>query len=151
MKRPIPYCVKMVVQYNDILKIITTLMDDENLQITVKQSAKGGLIAGISCTVGGLIAGPPGLAVGGAAGGCLAAYFAGNSFKPLSTVILYEMKPVDQRALVNAVTKIIQNLDVMDAVELLALIQGSAALKAKIVGELTTYCQQQLNLQVLSS
>ena len=141
----------MVVQYNDILKIITTLMDDENLQITVKQSAKGGLIAGISCTVGGLIAGPPGLAVGGAAGGCLAAYFAGNSFKPLSTVILYEMKPVDQRALVNAVTKIIQNLDVMDAVELLALIQGSAALKAKIVGELTTYCQQQLNLQVLSS
>ena len=55
----------MVVQYNDILKIVTTLGDDENLQITVKQSAKGGLIAGISCALGGLIGGPPGLAVGG--------------------------------------------------------------------------------------
>ena len=145
------YCVKMVVQYNDILNIITTLGDDENLRITVKQSAKGGLIAGVTCAVGGLIGGPPGLAVGGAAGGCLAAYLAGNSFKPLSAVILYEMKPVDQRALVNAVTKIIQNVDVMDAVELLALIQGSAALKAKILGEVTTYCQQQLSLQVLSN
>lgn len=141
----------MVIQYNDILNIITTLCDDENLRITVKQSAKGGLIAGISCAVGGLIAGPPGLAVGGAAGGCLAAYLAGNSFKPISTVILYEMKPVDQRALVDSVTKIIQNLDVMDAVELLALIQANGALKAKIVGEMTTFCQQQLDLQVLSS
>ena len=62
--------IKMVIKYEDILKIITTLGDDENLRITVKQSAKGGLIAGVSCAVGGLIAGPPGLAVGGAAGGC---------------------------------------------------------------------------------
>ena len=139
----------MVIKYEDILKVITTLGDDENLRITVKQSAKGGLIAGVSCTVGGLVAGPPGLAIGGAVGGCLAAYLAGNSFKPLSTVIMYEMKPVDQRALVEAVTKIIQNVDAMDAIELLALTQGSAALKAKILGEVTSYCQQQLNYEFL--
>lgn len=137
----------MVIKYEDILKVITTLGDDENLRITVKQSAKGGLIAGISCAVGGLLAGPPGLAVGGAAGGCLAAYLAGNSFKPLSIVILYDMKPVDQRALVDAVTKIIQNVDAMDVIELLALTQGSAVLKAKILGEVTSYCQQQLNYE----
>ena len=141
----------MVIPYSDILNIITTLGDDKNLRITVKQSAKGGLIAGISCAVGGLLAGPPGLAVGGAAGGCIAAYLGANKFKPLSTVILYDMKPVDQRALVDAVRNIIQNVDIMDAVELLALIQGSAALKARILSEVTTYCQQQLNLQVLSS
>ena len=140
----------MVIQYEDILTIITTLGDDENLRITVKQSAKGGLIAGISCAVGGLIGGPPGLAVGGAAGGCLAAYVAGNSFKPLSTVILYEMEPIHQRALVEAVTKIIQNLDAMDAIELLALVQGTTALKAKVLSEITTYCQRQLQLDVLS-
>merc|ERR1712226_1445631 len=133
----------------DILTIITTLGDDENLRITVKQSAKGGLIAGISCAVGGLIGGPPGLAVGGAAGGCLAAYWAGNSFKSLSTVILYEMKPIDQKALVNAIQNIIQNVDAMDAIELLALLQGSNALKAKILSELTTYCQQQLHYEFL--
>ena len=141
---------KMVIQYKDILNIITTIGDDENLRITVKQSAKGGLIAGISCAVGGLIGGPRGLAVGGAAGGCLAAYLAGNSFKPISTVILYEMKPVDQRALVEAVKSIIPNVDVMDAVELLAIVQSNAVLKARIIGEMTTFLQQQLEFQVLS-
>ena len=140
----------MVVQYNDILKIVTTLGDDENLQITVKQSAKGGLIAGISCALGGLLGGPPGLAVGGTAGGLLAAYLAGNSFKPVSTVILYEMRPVDQRALVEAVKSIIQHLDAMDAVEVLAILQGNAILKTKIISEMTTFFQQQLELQVMS-
>ena len=141
----------MVIKYEDILKVITTLGDDENLKITIKQSAKCGLIAGVSCAVGGLIAGPPGLAVGGAAGGCLAAYLAGNSFKPLSSVILYEMKPIDQKGLVDAVQNIIQNVDVMDAMELIALIQGSNALKAKVLGEITTYCTQQMNYEFLSS
>ena len=141
----------MVIKYEDILKVITTLGDDENLKITIKQSAKGGLIAGVSCAVGGLIAGPPGLAVGGAAGGCLAAYVAGNSFKPLSAVILYDMKPIDQKGLVDAVQNIIQNVDVMDAMELIALIQGSNALKAKVLREITTYCTQQMNYQFVSS
>ena len=141
----------MVIKYEDILKIITVLGDDENLRITVKQSAKGGLIAGFSCAVGGLIAGPPGLAVGGAVGGCLAAYVTGDSFKPLSTVILYEMEPIDQNALVQAVTNITQNIDAMDALELLAIIQGSNALKAKILSEVTTYCQRQLNTEVISN
>ena len=141
---------KMVIKYEDILKVITTLGDDENLKITVKQSAKGGLIAGVSCAIGGLVGGPPGLAVGGAAGGCLAAYWAGNSFKPLSTVILYEMQPIDQKALVDAVQNIIQNVDAMDAMELLALLQGSNALKAKVLSEVTTYCTQQLNYEFAS-
>ena len=143
--------INMVIKYEDILKIITVLGDDENLRITVKQSAKGGLIAGFSCAVGGLIAGPPGLAVGGAVGGCLAAYVTSDSFKPLSTVILYEMKPIDQNALVQAVTNITQNIDAMDALELLAIIQGSNALKAKILSEVTTYCQRQLNTEVISN
>ena len=141
----------MVIKYEDILKVIATLGDDENLKITIKQSAKGGLIAGVSCAVGGLIAGPPGLAVGGAAGGCLAAYLAGNSFKPLSAVILYDMKPIDQKGLVDAVQNVIQNVDVMDAMELIALIQGSNALKAKVLREIQTYCTKQMNYEFASS
>ena len=55
----------MVIKYDDVLTIITTIGDDENLQITFKQSAKGGLIAGIATALGGLVGGPPGLAAGG--------------------------------------------------------------------------------------
>ena len=139
----------MVIKYEEILNVVATLGDDENLQVTVKRSIIGGLIAGVICTVGGLIAGPIGLVFGGTAGGFVASYFTGGSFKPMSTAIR-EMRPADQRKLVDSVTKIIENAEAMDAIELLALIQGSSVLKAKVVGEMTSYCQDRLSLNVSS-
>ena len=56
------------------------------LQVTVKESLKGGAIAGICTMAGGVVGGPAGLAVGGAMGGCLAAYLAQDKFLPVSTV-----------------------------------------------------------------
>ena len=90
----------MVIRYQDILTIVTTLGDEENLQVAVKESAKGGLIAGGACAIGGLLLGPPGLALGGAVGGCVAAYMSSNKFKPVSSVILYDMKPEVQQRLI---------------------------------------------------
>ena len=72
----------MVIQYNEILNIITKLSDDEDIRISVHQSAKGGVIAGVICAIGGLIAGPIGFIFGGTAGGILASYFTGDTFKP---------------------------------------------------------------------
>ena len=37
--------------------------------MTVKESAKGGLLAGGACALGGFLFGPPGLAIGGTLGG----------------------------------------------------------------------------------
>ena len=51
--------------------------------MTVKGSAKGGLIAGATSAVGGLILGPLGLAVGGTLGGLLA-YATAEPYKPVS-------------------------------------------------------------------
>ena len=54
--------------------------------MTVKESVKGGAIAGICTMAGGVVGGPAGLAVGGAFGGCLAAYLAQDKFLPVSAV-----------------------------------------------------------------
>ena len=112
----------MVIRYNDLVHVITTLADEENITVAVKETLKGSLIAGGACALGALVLGPPGLAIGGAyVGACLAiegavggacalrgvvlgfaitgavgggiAYcLAKDKFKPLSHVILYEMR-----------------------------------------------------------
>ncbi len=77
----------MVIRYNDVLSLITTLADDEGLQVSVRESVKGGLIAGSACALGGILLGPAGLAVGGTVGGLAAAYLSGDQMKPLSQVM----------------------------------------------------------------
>ena len=83
---------KMVIRYNDIVHVITTLADEENITVAVKETLKGSLIAGGACALGGLVLGPPGLAIGGAVGGGIAYCLAKDKFKPLLHVILYEMR-----------------------------------------------------------
>ena len=58
----------MVLQTNEVCQIISTLSDDSGLKVTVNESMKGGLLTGIVCTLGGLVLGPAGLAIGGTLG-----------------------------------------------------------------------------------
>lgn len=54
----------MPINTPELLSLISQLCDEKNLQVTVKESLKGGVITGSSTVVGGLLAGPIGLAVG---------------------------------------------------------------------------------------
>ena len=137
----------MVIRYNDILTLITTLGDDESLRVTVKGSAKGGLIAGVTTTVGGFIAGPIGLALGGTLGGLLA-YATSEPYKPVSEVVMHEMRPIDQEKLVTAVRNIVESVDIQDAIELIALVKGNPILKAKIIAEMVTFFKHTLDQQI---
>jgi hypothetical protein len=56
---------------DDLVDVLSKLAKDENLQVSVKQSLKGGVIAGTGATVGGLLGGPIGIAVGATVGMCL--------------------------------------------------------------------------------
>ena len=105
----------MVIRYNDILTLVTTLGDQEGLRVTATESAKGGLIAGAACALGGLLMGPAGLAVGGAVGGCVAAYMSSGKFKSVSSIILEDMTADVQRQLVDTVQEILSNVDAGDA------------------------------------
>ena len=83
---------KMVIRYNDIVQVITTLADEEQITVAARETLKGSLIAGGACALGGLVLGPPGLAIGGAVGGGIAYCLTKDKFKPLSHVILYDMR-----------------------------------------------------------
>ncbi len=139
----------MVIRYNDIVQVVTTLADEENIQVAVKETLKGGLIAGSACIAGGLLLGPPGLAIGGAVGGGLAYCLARDKFKPMSQVILYEMSAEQQTQLVDSVKNILRDADATDAVELMALLNGNVALKAKIAQEVARFASHQMNMHIM--
>jgi len=140
----------MVIQYNDVLHVIGVLGDDCGVQVTVRESVKGGLITGSIASVGGVILGPPGLAIGGAIGGIIATIWAGNTFRPVSQVIV-EMRDSDKQRLAAAVQNIVSNLDAGDAMTLLALIQGNELLKARVMTEMLGFLRNQMSYSVNSA
>jgi len=54
----------MPINSREILNVVTQLTEDRHVRVTVRESLKGGCIAATTTTVGGLILGPVGLAVG---------------------------------------------------------------------------------------
>lgn len=139
----------MVIRTDEIVNIISKLSDESGLKVTVTESVKGGVIAGAACTIGGVLLGPPGLAIGGAIGGCLAYVLGNGKFTPVSDVIKHDMRPEDRQELVRSVERITADLDAADAMHLLVLIQGNAALKGRVVTEVTNFFQNQLNMAIL--
>lgn len=139
----------MVIRTDEILCILSKLSDESGLKVTVQESVKGGVLAGTACTIGGVLLGPPGLAIGGAIGGCLAYLLGNGKFKPVSRVITHDMKNEDRQQLVQSVRRIVDDLDATDGMQLLVLINGNAALKGRVITEVTNFFQNQLNMAIL--
>lgn len=54
----------MPINRDEIISVVAQLAEQENLQVTVKESAKGACIVGSSAFAGGILGGPVGLCIG---------------------------------------------------------------------------------------
>ena len=140
----------MVIKYNEVLGLITHLGDEENIQVSVKESLKGSLIAGGCCFVGGVLLGPPGLAIGGMVGGCAAWYnsYSKEQYRPISAVILSDLSSEKQAVLVDKVRTIVSHLEASDALALVALVQADNILKSAVISEATKFVMSQLGADI---
>ena len=100
----------MVISYSSVLEVMTVLSEEKELRVTVTESGKGALLTGGVAGLGGLLLGPLGLALGGAVGGCIAAWRAQGNFKPLMEVILYDLKQEQRERMVESVRTILANI-----------------------------------------
>ena len=100
----------MVISYSSVLEVMTVLSEEKELRVTVTESGKGALLTGGVAGLGGLLLGPLGLALGGAVGGCLAAWRAQGNFKPVMEVILYDLKQEQRERMVESVRTILANI-----------------------------------------
>ena len=118
----------MVVRYDDLLSLITTLGEEEGIRVSVKGSIKGTLIVTAICLVFSLLLGPIGLAIGGSFGGIAAWLQSRDKFRPLATVIRNDLTQEQREELTQKVRSVVGDLEASDAMELVALVMLAEAI-----------------------
>ncbi|XP_041123572.1 protein C19orf12 homolog [Polyodon spathula] len=137
----------MPVRVDDVMRLCCDLSQHQQMKAAVKHSGRGAVVVGATAFMGGLVGGPPGIAVAGAVGGLLGCWMTSGKFRPVPQIIL-EMLPQQQQQLYDSVMTVIGNLDWTDAAQLTALVMGNAVLQQKVAAALVTYITQELRAEV---
>ncbi|XP_074516131.1 protein C19orf12 homolog [Sebastes fasciatus] len=137
----------MAPRMDDVMRLCCEISSHDEIKVAVKNSTKGAMVAGGSAFVGGLLGGPPGLAVGGAFGGLLGAWLTSGQFRPLPQILM-ELPPNQQQMLFNHITAVLGNLDWTDAAQLIALVMGNATLQQQVTAALLGYITKELRAEV---
>ncbi|XP_029977295.1 protein C19orf12 homolog [Sphaeramia orbicularis] len=137
----------MAPRVDDVLRLCCELSAHDQIKVAVKNSTKGALVAGGTAFVGGLFAGPPGIAVGGAVGGLLGSYMTSGQFRPLPQILM-DLPPSQQQRLYQDVMAVLGNLNWTDAAQLIALVMGNATLQQQVTAALLNYITNELKAEV---
>ncbi|XP_044175736.1 protein C19orf12 homolog [Acropora millepora] len=129
-------------------QVLPMLANQDQLKVTVKTPLVGGAVASVTTAIGGLIAGPPGMLLGGTFGGWLASGYAGY-LKPVSQV-LAEMNAHQSQLLYNATRDIVDNLAIDDYSELVAFLNGGsgASVRRQLMERMAAFLRDQMHLQM---
>ncbi|NXI35810.1 CS012 protein, partial [Galbula dea] len=137
----------MPVNVDDVMQLLCHLSEVKGMKAAVKHSGRGALVAGATAFVGGLMGGPPGIAVGGAIGGLLGTWMTAGQFKPVPQILL-ELPPAEQQKLYDEAIVILKRLDWTDIAQLTALVMRNASLQQKLTAVLINYFSKELNARV---
>ncbi|NXA63331.1 CS012 protein, partial [Mohoua ochrocephala] len=136
----------MPIRIDDVMQLLIRVASVKGMKAAVTHSGRGALLTGASAFVGGLLAGPVGIAAGGAVGGLLG-WITSGDFKPVPQILM-ELPASEQQKLCAEAMAIIKNLDWTDAAHLIALVMANPGLKENVAGVLTSYISRELRAQI---
>ncbi|TMS13598.1 protein C19orf12 homolog [Larimichthys crocea] len=137
----------MAPRIDDVMRLCCEISAHDQIKVAVKNSTKGAMVAGGSAFVGGLLCGPPGIAVGGAVGGLLGSWMTSGQFRPMPQILM-ELPPNQQKKLYDDIMAVLGNLNWMDAAQLVALVMGNATLQQQVTATLLNYITKELRAEV---
>ncbi|XP_036952204.1 protein C19orf12 homolog [Acanthopagrus latus] len=137
----------MAPRVDDVMRLCYEISAHDQIKVAVKNSTKGAVVAGGTAFVGGLVAGPAGIAVGGAVGGLLGSWLTSGQFRPLPQILM-ELPPNQQKKLYNDVVAVLGSLNWTDAAQLIALVMGNATLQQQVTAALLNYITKELRAEV---
>ncbi|XP_037607056.1 protein C19orf12 homolog [Sebastes umbrosus] len=137
----------MASRMEDVMRLCCEISAHDKIKVAVKKSTKGAMVVGGCALVGGLLGGPPGIAVGGVFGGLLGAWLTSGQFRPLPQ-ILNELTSNQQQMLYISVKAALGNLDWTDAAQLIAIVMGNATLQQQVTKALHNFITNKLRAEV---
>lgn len=139
----------MPINTQELLSAVAILTDKQSMRVTLKCSAKGAAVAGSSSFVGGLVAGPVGLFLGGALGGLLAYTMTNNQFKPVSQIILHELTPREQEQLKQRIVGALSGFQATDLIVIAPLLAGNGAAQQAVLGAVVSFLTNEMRMQII--
>ncbi|NWU35236.1 CS012 protein, partial [Hylia prasina] len=136
----------MPIRTDDVMALLSHLAKVEGMTAAAKHSGRGALLTGASAFLGGIMGGPPGIAVGGALGG-LIGWMTSGQFKSVPQILM-ELPAAEKEKLCAEATAVVKNLNWTDAAHLIALVMANSVLRDQVLGVLTTYFTNELKAQV---
>lgn len=136
----------MPIDAGELVRVAVDVMSHENARITLTESMKGGILAGVGALVGGLALGRAGIAIGGLLGGLFGMTATGD-FKPVYEIIRDDLTAAQQAQLATRLTRALQSAGVEDIVRLTALAY-SPNIHGLIVAEVLGFMRNEMNLAI---
>lgn len=138
----------MPVSAAQLQQVLAIVADEDQLKVTVNSAVSCGVFTGLSTTIGGLLAGPGGLIVGGL-GGLVVSYLTTKNFKPVSQV-LKKMNAHQRQLLYEATWDIIDNLEIEDCSRLLQFLSEASGkpTRQQLVMTLIAFLINQMGYQM---
>ncbi|CAH1179152.1 unnamed protein product [Phaedon cochleariae] len=130
-----------------ILDVCEILAQQENLKVTVKESAKGAAIVGVGTFIGALFGGKNGL-LAGAALGSAAAMALVSEFKSVVEIIRDDMNDTEREKLARSVGSLLKGINITSVGAVVAAVSAKSGLKSKVVNEITNFLQNEMQLNV---
>lgn len=138
----------MPVSPEDLVSLLAIIAGEQKYQITDSHRLKGGLITGISATVGGVCGGPVGLVVGGLVGGSLAAWKGKPTAVPVDQYLM-DINKEQRQAMFEYMKYLIEECKVQNFVALNAKVATDSDLKRRFLEVLLCYLKVELRLNVV--
>ncbi|KAG8229290.1 hypothetical protein J437_LFUL011136 [Ladona fulva] len=134
-----------------IIEQVSQLSELQEIQVTVRESFKGGIIIGGAATAGSLLMGPVGLLVGGVIGSVMTTASAWGKYKSLVVVIMNDLTPKQQEQLVQALQEALNQVNKEDLLKLLMLISAGGAqmaIKDIVLCTVKDYAVKELGMRI---
>ncbi|XP_068058530.1 protein C19orf12 homolog [Anomalospiza imberbis] len=131
---------------DDVMALLCHIATEKRMEAAYTHSRRGAMLTFISSVLGGMLAGPPGIAAGGAVGG-LIGWITSGQFKSVPEILM-ELSAAEKQKLSAEAMAVVKNLDWTDSRHLIALVMSNSALRDKVLGVLVSYLTNELKAQL---